>query len=307
MKRAGWGLADIPDQTGRVVIVTGATSGTGFEAAKALAARGATAILACRNAIKSTEAKVRIQTQHRGAKVEIQAVDLSSLASVQEAAASIRQRFDRLDLLLNNAGVMVPPYGKTADGFELQLGTNHLGPFAFTGRLLDLMLATPGSRIVTMSSTAHRWGRIHFEDLHWEGGYRAWQAYGQSKLANLLFTRELQRRLTGAGSTTLAVAAHPGWARTELQRHAKGAWWSQGLMSVFESVLSQDAAAGALPLLRAAVDPSVAGGQYYGPSGFQELKGSPVPVPSNRLSHDPDLQQRLWRQSELSTGVNYGI
>jgi len=307
MEKITWTLQNIPDQTGRVAIVTGATSGTGFETAKALAGKGATVVLACRNPLKATEAVRLIQATHRGAQVEVQLLDLGSLKAVREAAAAILTRFSRLDLLINNAGLMIPPYGKTKDGFESQIGTNHFGPFAFTGLLLDRLLATRGSRIVTMSSGMHRMGRIDFEDLHSERRYRAWAAYGQSKLANLLFTYELQRRLRAAGSGTLSLAAHPGWARTELQRHAKQSWWLGGLMSSFGSFLAQDALGGALPLLRAATDPSAKGGEYYGPSGFQEFKGDPVLVQSNSGSHDTDLQQRLWRCSELSTGVIYAI
>ena len=300
-----WTLQDLPDQSGRVVIVTGANAGTGFEVAKALAGRGATVVLACRNSQKAAEAVRRIQAAHPGAQVEVQALDLGSLKSVRQAAAAIRERFSRLDLLINNAGVMIPPYGKTEDGFETQIGTNHFGPFVFTGLLLDRLLATPGSRIVTMSSSAHRMGRIDFEDLHFERAYRAWAAYGQSKLANLLFTHELQRRLRAAGSGTLAVAAHPGWARTELQRHAGWIKWLR-VIGV-EALLSQDALGGALPLLRAATDPAAQGGDYFGPSGFQEMKGAPMRVPSNARSQDADLQRRLWRCSELSTGVVYAV
>jgi len=307
MTSHAWTLQDLPDQSGRVVIVTGANAGTGFEAAKALAGRGATVILACRNSQKAMEAVRRILTAHPGAQVEVQALDLGSLKSVREAAAAIRERHDRLDLLINNAGVMIPPYGKTEDGFETQIGTNHFGPFALTGLLLDHLLVTPGSRIVTMSSSLHRSGRIDFEDLHSERGYRAWGAYSQSKLANLLFTYELQRRLSAAGSGTLAVAAHPGWARTELQRHAKQSWWMNALMTGFGSFMAQDALGGALPLLRAATDPAAIGGDYFGPSGFQEMKGAPVRVESTARSQDADLQQRLWRCSELSTGVSYAI
>ncbi len=307
MSKQGWSIQDIPDQTGRVAVVTGATSGTGFETAKALAGQGATVVLACRNETKALGAQRLIQVAHPGAQVEIQALDLGSLRSVREAATAISRCFDRLDLLINNAGVMVPPYGKTQDGFELQLGTNHLGPFAFTGLLLERLTTTPGSRIVTMSSTAHRWGQVRFEDLQRERRYRAWEAYGQSKLANLLFTYELQRRLGTAGAGTIAVAAHPGWARTELQRHAKQSWWMQALMSTAEGLLSQDSAAGALPLLRAATDPVVKGGTYFGPSGIRELKGDPIQVVSNQRSHDMELQRRLWRVSEQSTGVVYGF
>lgn len=300
-----WTTEAISDQSGRVALITGANSGTGYETAKALAAKGATVVLACRNAEKAAQAAAQIKTAIPNARVETLALDLSSLPSVRAAAAAFLERFDRLDLLINNAGVMVPPYSKTVDGFESQLGTNHFGPFAFTGLLLGRLLATPGSRIVTMSSTAHRWGRIHFEDLNWERGYRTWAAYGQSKLANLLFTYELQRRLRAAGSGTLALAAHPGWARTELQRHAKQSRWATLLMAGLESFLSQDAAGGALPLLRAATDPRAQGGEYFGPSGLRELKGAPVQVTSNARSHDINLQRKFWNVSELSTGVTY--
>jgi NAD(P)-dependent dehydrogenase (short-subunit alcohol dehydrogenase family) len=305
MSSGTWTLQDIPDQTGRVAVVTGANSGTGFEAAKVLASRGATVILACRNAMKADEAARRIQMTHRGSRVETQSLDLGSLKSVREAAAAILERHDRLDLLINNAGVMVPPYGKTEDGFETQIGTNHFGPYVFTGLLLDCLQATQGSRVVTMSSGAHRMGRIHFEDLHFERAYRAWAAYSQSKLANLLFTYELQRRLSAARSGTLAVAAHPGWARTELQRHAGWISWLRAIG--LEALLSQDALGGALPLLRAATDPALKGGEYLGPAGFQEMKGAPVLVQSTPRSHDADLQQRMWRCSELSTGLAYAV
>lgn len=305
MKREAWDWSRIPDQTGRVAVVTGATSGTGFEAARILAARRATVVLACRNLPKAEAAARQIQALHPGARVEVQALDLASLASVRTAATQLLDRFDRLDLLLNNAGGMVPPYGKTEDGFELQIGTNHFGPFALTGLLLERLLATPGSRVVTMSSGAHRMGRIDADDLHFDGGYRAWAAYGQSKLANLLFAYELQHRLEAAGSTMRSVAAHPGWARTELQRHAG---WIRWLRAVgLEALVSQDAFGGAQPLLRAATDASVTGGEYFGPSGFQEMKGAPVRVRSNALSQDRGLQRWLWRHSEQCTGVAYPI
>jgi NAD(P)-dependent dehydrogenase (short-subunit alcohol dehydrogenase family) len=312
MIQEGWTWAQVPDQTGRVAVVTGATSGTGFEAARILAACRATVDLACRNLPKAEEATRRIQALHPGARVEVQALDLASLASVRRASADLLARFDRLDLLLNNAGVMVPPYGKTEDGFETQLGTNHFGPFSLTGLLLERLLATAGSRVVTMSSVAHHSGRIYADDMDFDGGYRAWAAYGQSKLANLLFAYELQRRLAAAGATTRSVAAHPGWARTELQRHAEQTWWApwlrrSGLLKGFEACFSQDAFSGAQPLLRAATDPSVTGGEYFGPSGFQEMKGAPVRVRSNARSRDEGLQRWMWRRSEQRTGVVYPV
>ncbi|WP_243319485.1 oxidoreductase [Geothrix sp. SG200] len=305
MTLESWTWAQVPDQRGRVAVVTGATSGTGFEAARMLAACGATVVLACRNLPKAKAVAQRIQALHPGARVEVQALNLASLTSVRSTAADLLARFDRLDLLLNNAGVMVPPYGRTEDGFELQLGTNHFGPFALTGLLLTRLMATPGSRVVTMSSNAHRMGRIYADDLDFERGYRAWAAYGQSKLANLLFAFELQRRLEAAGATTRSLAAHPGWARTELQRHAG---WIRWLRTVgLEALLSQDAFGGAQPLLRAATDPEAEGGAYYGPSGFQEMKGAPVPVRSDARSRDEGLQRWMWRLSERRTGVVYPI
>lgn len=312
MAQEHWTWAQVPDQTGRVAVVTGATSGTGYEAARILAARRATVILACRNRPKAEEAARCIQALHPGARVELLALDLDSLSSVRAAAAELLARFDRLDLLLNNAGVMIPPYGKTEDGFETQLGTNHFGPFALTGLLLERLMAAPGSRVVTMSSIAHRSGRIYADDMDFDGGYRAWAAYGQSKLANLLFAYELQRRLVAAGSDTRSLAAHPGWARTELQRHAEQSWWApwlkrSGILRGLEAGFSHDAFSGAQPLLRAATDPSAKGGEYYGPSGFQELKGPPVRVRSTARSRDEGLQRWMWRHSEQRTGVVYPI
>jgi NAD(P)-dependent dehydrogenase (short-subunit alcohol dehydrogenase family) len=302
-----WSGQDIPDQSGRTVLVTGANSGTGFEAAKALARRGAQVVLACRSTEKAMDAERRIREELPGARVEWTVLDLGSLASIREAARAVQSRHTQLDLLINNAGVMIPPYGRTADGFELQIGTNHLGHFALTGLLLPLLLATPASRIVTMSSMAHKHGRIRFEDLQSENGYRAWAAYGQSKLANLMFTYELQRRLQRAKSATLAVAAHPGWARTGLQRHADGNPLFRVLTCILGPVLSQDAAHGALPLLRAAVDPGVSGAEYYGPGCCGETKGAPIRVRSNEPSHDEGVQRRLWACSEQLTDVVYPI
>lgn len=302
-----WSVEDIPDQKGRVALVTGANSGTGFETAKALAGRGAHVILACRRVERAMGAEQAILAAHPGASLERVELDLSSLDSVGEAARTVLERHARLDLLINNAGVMIPPSSRTSEGFELQFGTNHLGHFALTGHLLPLLLATPGSRVVTMSSTAHKFGRIRFEDLQFGRGYKAWAAYAQSKIANLMFTFELQRRLEKAGSGTLAVAAHPGWARTELQRHAIRNPIARVFMSLAGSFLSQDAAQGALPLLRAAVDPAVAGAAFYGPAEYAELVGAPVPVPANARSRDEVVQGRLWKISERLTQVAYPV
>jgi NAD(P)-dependent dehydrogenase (short-subunit alcohol dehydrogenase family) len=302
-----WSGQDIPDQSGRTVLVTGANSGTGFETAMALARKGARVILACRRADAAMAAERRILSEAPGAQVEWVALDLGSLASIREAAHAVRAGQPRLDLLINNAGVMIPPHGRTADGFELQFGTNHLGHFALTGLLLPLLLATPGSRIVTMSSIAHKQGRIRFEDLQFELGYRAMAAYSQSKLANLMFTFELQRRLRQARSSTLALAAHPGWARTALQRHAAGHPLFRTVIAILGPFLSQDAAHGALPLLRAAVDPAAGGADYYGPGGRGELKGAPTLVQPKALARDEAVQHQLWERSEQLTGLVYPI
>jgi NAD(P)-dependent dehydrogenase (short-subunit alcohol dehydrogenase family) len=299
-----WDIGLIPVLTGKVVLVTGATSGIGFSAAAVLASKGATVILAARSAEKSAAARDQILATSPRAEVATLPLDLASLKDINRAAAEFQSSHDRLDVLINNAGVMVPPYSKTEDGFELQFGTNHLGHFALTGLLLKQIVAAPQSRIVTLSSGAHRAGRIHFEDLQSERGYSATGAYGQSKLANLLFTYELQRRLDDSGSSTIAVAAHPGWARTALQRHAAAHWWWSAARMV-EPLFSQSSDEGALPTLRAATDPSAKGGEYYGPSGFMEGKGQPVLVNSSARSHDRLSQQKLWAISEQLTGVTY--
>lgn len=296
-----WTANDIPDQTGRTAVVTGANTGLGLETAAALAAQGARVVLAVRNLGKGKEAVDRITTATPGADVALQELDLGSLASVREAAAQLRATHDRIDLLINNAGVMYPPKSTTADGFEMQFGTNHLGHFALTGLLLDRLLPVPGSRVVTVSSVGHRIrAAIHFDDLQWERSYSRVGAYGQSKLANLLFTYELQRRLAPHG-TTIAVAAHPGVSDTELTRHLPT------LMGQLGKPFFQPAKLGALPTLRAAADPAVQGGQYYGPDGFQEVRGYPKLVASSAQSHDVDLQRRLWAVSEELTGVGYDV
>ncbi|MGW6332591.1 SDR family NAD(P)-dependent oxidoreductase [Nocardia rhamnosiphila] len=298
-----WSTTDIPDQTGRTAIVTGANSGLGFETAAALAAEGARVVLAVRNLDKGKAAVDRIGAAIPGAHLELQQLDLGSLAGVRTAAAELKDAYPRIDLLINNAGVMYPPKEKTSDGFELQFGTNHLGHFALTGLLLDRLTAVPGSRVVTVSSIGHRIrAAIHFDDLNWDNGYSRVGAYGQSKLANLLFTYELQRRLTATGQNTLAVAAHPGGANTELGRHLPTVLRVPGM-----KLLSQSAQMGALATLRAATDPEVRGGEYYGPSGPGGIQGHPVRVESSKQSHDTDLARRLWQVSEELTGVTYSI
>ncbi|MBI3691950.1 MAG: SDR family NAD(P)-dependent oxidoreductase [Mycolicibacterium aromaticivorans] len=294
-----WTAADIPDQTGRTAVITGANTGLGYETARALAAKGAHVVLAVRNLDKGKAAADLIARRYPGADVSVQELDLTSLASIRAAAEELRARHDRIDLLINNAGVMMTPKQTTQDGFELQFGTNHLGHFALTGLLLDRVLAAPASRVVTVSSNGHRFGRIRFDDLQSERSYNRTAAYGQAKLANLLFTYELQKRL--AATDTIATAAHPGSSATELGRNLpKIVEWGFGLTV-------QDAEMGALPTLRAATDPTVHGGQYYGPGGLLQMRGYPKLVSSNGRSHDVAAQKRLWAVSEERTGVTYPL
>jgi NAD(P)-dependent dehydrogenase (short-subunit alcohol dehydrogenase family) len=302
-RTAKWTKQDVPDQHGRVAVVTGANSGIGYEAALVLAGRGATVVLACRQVDKGQEAAQRIHNATPGASVDVEALDLSSLASIRDFAKQLHSTHAAVDLLINNAGVMWTPPSRTDDGFELQFGTNHLGHFALTGQLLDLLLPVPGSRVVTVSSFGHRTGRIDFDDLQSERRYGRHQAYAQSKLANLMFTYELQRRLDGAGAGTIAVAAHPGTAHTNLVHNSPTVL--RALNDRFSPLISQDAAMGALPTLRAATDPGVRGGEYYGPSGFMEQRGSPKVVRSIKRSHDTAAQRRLWDVSERLTGIAY--
>jgi NAD(P)-dependent dehydrogenase (short-subunit alcohol dehydrogenase family) len=296
-----WTTGDIPDQRGRVAVVTGANTGLGYHTAAALAQTGAHVVLAVRNLEKGNLALARIVAACPDADVTLQELDLSSLASVRAAAAALHKAYPRIDLLINNAGVMWTPKQLTADGFEMQFGTNHLGHFALTGLLLDNLLPVRGSRVVTVSSMGHRIrAAIHFDDLQWEHRYDRIAAYGQSKLANLLFTYELQRQ-----PTTTASAAHPGGSNTELARNLPGIF--KPAVAVLGPLLFQGAAMGALPTLRAATDPDVEGGQYYGPDGLGEQRGHPKLVSSSAQSHDEDLQHRLWTVSEELTGVTYPV
>jgi NAD(P)-dependent dehydrogenase (short-subunit alcohol dehydrogenase family) len=301
---AKWTTADIPDQTGRVAVITGANTGLGYETAAALADHGAHVVLAVRNLDKGKDAAARITAQSPHAEVAVRELDLTSLDSIRAAAEQLRSEHERIDVLINNAGVMWTPRSTTKDGFELQFGTNHLGHFAFTGLLLDRLLPVTGSRVVTVSSMGHRIrAGIHFDDLQWDRGYSRVGAYGQSKLANLLFTYELQRRLAPRG-TTIAAAAHPGGSRTELTRNLPA---PLARVTFVIEPLFQGADMGALPTLRAATDPGVLGGQYYGPDGFGEQRGYPKVVSSSGKSHDVDVQRRLWAVSEELTGVVYPV
>ncbi|RMF16948.1 MAG: SDR family NAD(P)-dependent oxidoreductase [Candidatus Dadabacteria bacterium] len=295
-----WTAADIPDQHGRTAIVTGANSGIGLETARELARKGARVILACRNADKAEAALAEIRATVPDANVEFEQLDLSRLDSVRAFAQRIRDAFDQIDLLINNAGVMMTPLSRTADGFELQFGTNHLGHFALTGLLLDRIRDVPGARIVSVSSMAHRFGRIDFDNLNAEKKYNRTAAYGQSKLANLLFIYELQRRLTAAGAQAIATAAHPGWTRTNLQEGV-------ALFKLFNPIFGQLPPTGALPTLYAATATDAEPAGYYGPSGFLEMRGTPKRVGSTAASRDRETQRRLWQVSEELTGIRYDL
>jgi NAD(P)-dependent dehydrogenase (short-subunit alcohol dehydrogenase family) len=289
--------------------VTGAGAGLGFATARALAGHGAKVILACRDAVKAERAAKRIRAEAglEPDRVHVVRVDLASLSSVREGADEIRSTYPRLDLLINNAAVMHVPYELTEDGFELTFATNHLGHFTLTGLLLGSLLATPGSRVVTVSSNAHRRGVLDFDDLQFERDYAPGSAYDRSKLANLLFTYELQHRLDSANAEPIAVAAHPGNASTELWRTSSTI--ERALVSPrlrrLNFWLVQSASGGALPTLRAAVDPAVRGGDYYGPDGWFQVTGSPTRVEPSTRAHDAVAGRRLWELSEQLTGVHY--
>jgi NAD(P)-dependent dehydrogenase (short-subunit alcohol dehydrogenase family) len=305
---AYWTEADIPPQTGRTAVVTGANCGIGFETARVLAGRGAQVLLACRDPGKANGAAARICKAFPRADVQVVRLDLASLGSVREAAGELRATCDRIDLLILNGGVMEPPYERTDDGFELTFATNHLGHFALTGLLLDRLRETPGSRVVTVSSEGHTRGVINFDDLQSERNYRPDYAYYQSKLANLLFTYELDRRLRAAGAHTIALACHPGIVLTDLYRtrsRLERAALSPRLR-VLNSWLVQSMRMGALPTLRAATDNFAHGGEFYGPPG-RGFTGYPVRVESSARSHDVAAQHRLWQESERLTGVTYPV
>ena len=298
MKQQIWDSENISGQEGRVVIVTGSSSGLGFETANVLASKKATVIIAVRNEVKGDAAVKKIQAENPNADVQVMLVDLADLESIHRFAENFKKQFTKLDLLINNAGVMNPPYTKTKDGFELQFGTNHLGHFALTGLLIDLIKNTPNSRVVNVSSTAHKIGNLNFNDLNWETRrYNKFRSYGDSKLANLYFTKELQKRLGKQSSGVIVASAHPGASATELSRH-----------SLFFRVLSlfvQNSNMGALPTLYAAVAPDVQGNDYYGPGGFQELSGYPKKVESTKRAKRDDVAANLWDVSEEMTGVSY--
>jgi NAD(P)-dependent dehydrogenase (short-subunit alcohol dehydrogenase family) len=306
-----WTAADIPDQSGRIAIVTGANSGLGLHAAREFIRAGAHVVATARDVERGEEAIARVRQAVPGARIELARLDLANLDSVRAFAREAGERHERIDVLVNNAGVMALPRRVTADGFEMQLGTNHLGHFALTGLLLESLLAAAEPRVVTVSSEAHRMGRIDFDDLQGEGRYSRWRAYGQSKLANLLFAYELQRRAAAAGAPLKSVAAHPGYAATNLQSGASRA--GGGLLTALEGklmalsnrFLAQSDEMGALPTLYAATVAVIAGGAYVGPDGPFEARGHPRIVDSSRASKDPEVARRLWEVSEELTGVRF--
>ncbi len=309
MAQQKWTANDMPDQTGKVAIVTGANSGLGFETVRGLARKNAQVVMACRDLKKGEAALQKIRQEFPAAKIELIQLDLADLDSVHSFVDTFKQRYDRLDILCNNAGIMAIPFRKTKQGFEMQFGTNHLGHFALTGLLMPVILATPGQpRIVTTSSGLHRLGDLNFADLQWEKGYGPQKAYGRSKLANLLFTYELQRRLNAAGDNVLSLASHPGYAATNLQTAGaimEGKAFSEKMSLLMNRLFAQSAEMGALPTLYAATAPGLQGGQFIGPDRIMEMRGYPKVVDSNKKSHDEEVAKKLWAVSEELTGVTF--
>ncbi len=293
-----WNGDYVTNQKGKVIIITGASSGLGFEVAKVLADKNGTIIVAVRNQEKGNAAIEKIKVDNPNADIQVMIVDLSNLASIKKFTDNFKNKFDKLDLLINNAGVMNPPYSKTKDGFELQFGTNHLGHFALTGHLIDLIKKTPNSRIINVASTAHKIGALNFDDLNWDTRpYKKMKAYADSKLANLYFSKELQKRFNKESSDVIVASAHPGAASTGVSRH-----------SLFFRILSlfvQDSKMGALPTLYATVGPDVQGNDYIGPGGFQEFGGYPKKVKPSQLAKKDDIAEKLWDVSEKMTRIKY--
>lgn len=299
MTNKKWNTQDIPDQTGKIVIITGATSGLGKEAAKVFAKKNATVILPVRNMEKAKSVLEEILYTTPNAKIDIRSLDLSSLKSIKLFCNEFSNSYNQLNILINNAGIMYCPYSKTQDGFEMQMGTNHLGPYALTAQLLPMLMNTPNSRIVNTASLAHLTGDIDFEDINWEKRkYKTMQAYADSKIANLYFHYELAKKLKNQANAPLVIASHPGWTKTELDRHI-------GIVGIISSLIGQKAEMGVLPTLRAATDTEAISGDYFGPDGFREMRGNPIKVKSNAMSLDVQKAEQLWILSEKLTGIKY--
>lgn len=304
MSKQVWDKRNIPDLSGKVIIVTGGNSGLGYESVKAFAEKGAEVILASRSATRGEEARASLLKDVPEGKIDVMTLDMADLSSIKAFSQEFKKKHDRLDVLMNNAGIMTTPYFRTRDGFEGQMGTNHLGHFALTAHLMDLLKRTKGARVVNVSSNAHKAGKMDFDNLLFEEGkgYSPMKAYGRSKLSNLLFTYELQRWFDKNGIEAIALAAHPGFSETNLVRYID----KKVVYRIFKplvSLMAQSANMGALPQIRAAVDPGVIGAEYYGPSGMGEMKGYPVRVKSNGKTHDREDARKLWEVSEELTGV----
>lgn len=310
MKKERWTADHIPQLEGKIVIVTGANSGLGYYTSKALALKGAKVIMACRSMERGDIARQRIVDEGVAVEPEVWTLDLASLESVREFALKFEASGQGLDLLINNAGMMAIPYQRTEDGFEMQFGVNHLGHFALTARLWPSLSKSEESRVVQVSSVAHKWGSIRFEDIHWEKGYKKWSAYGMSKLANLLFIKQLGSQLSGTGSSIIASAAHPGYADTELQAKGsrmEGSRLGAGTFNLANKLLAQSAAMGALPTLYAATAPDVRQSAYFGPNGWMKMHGWPAPDIPNQKLVTREVAGRLWELSESLTGMKFEI
>ena len=294
-----WKFENIPDQTGKIVIVTGANSGIGFEVTKALTRKGAQVIMACRNINNAETAKKKILYEFPDIKIEIIHLDLSDLSSIRQFSNEFLEKYSRLDILCNNAGIMMTPEQKTVNGFELQIGTNYLGHFALTGLLIKMLINTGDSRIISMSSYGHNWGKIYFDDLNLNNKYDMGKAYAQSKLANLLFAYELQRRLTTLGTNVISNASHPGWTKkTNLPKYVF-------LLRLLNPFIGMKPEKGALSMIYAATAPEAEGGAFYGPNGRFQVRGYPIKVKSSDKSYNLDDAKKLWELSEKLTGITF--
>ena len=303
-----WSEKDIPDLTGKIIIITGANNGLGLENTKEFARKNATIIMACRNMTKGQNAIAKVTKEIPQAKVELMELDLANLSSVKQFVTSFKKKYSKLDILLNNAGIMMVPYRKTVDGFESQIGTNHLGHFALTALLFDVLYQTPGSRIINVSSDAHNFGKMDWNDFMFENNYGRVKAYGRSKLANLLFTYEMDRRFKAKDIPILSLASHPGTANTGLGDHLFGPV-KFILKPIVFLIIAQSAYKGSLPSARAAVDPNVQGGEYFGPKGIfgTQTRGSPAIIHSNERSYNLEDAKKLWEVSEQLTGIEFRI